>query len=309
MASPASPQQRAGTSDQEIETVPACGIIMPISATANHTEQHWADVQKLLHRTLNSAGYKAENVWVDDLRDRVSERIIGNIFRHEIVVADITDLNPNVMLELGLRLSSRKPTVVISSSQNNIPFDIRDFHILMYPPDLNILEMEVFFRRLIEIVQKQTDAVKRGDYNPFLTGVVIDVLEPTTKSGPIEDIVLSRLDDLGVRFSRLERRVDAGNPGTIPSIGSDTVLAVVRGLSETDLRELELAIDSSPDLVCYPRSKPDGTAEIRIEAVSSVSGGNLVERVQSILVNRGVEEFTVSVGVPRNVRPLRRVRE
>src|SRR4051794_3026748 len=91
---------------------PICGVIMPISATANLSEQHWQNLQTLLHRAIAAAGFSPRNVWESTSTDRISERIIGNIFQVPIAVADISDLNPNVMLELGLRLASKKPTIV-----------------------------------------------------------------------------------------------------------------------------------------------------------------------------------------------------
>lgn len=188
-----------------IAEIVECGLIMPISQTSKHSEQHWADVQTLLHRAITQAGMQPVNVWAGDLKDRVSERIVGNIFRHEVVVADISDLNPNVMLELGLRLASRKPTIVVVEIGGVIPFDIRDFHALQYPGDLNIIGMEKFFSTFSAALKAKFDGYKSNSYKPFLGDVVVDVLEPTTRNVSIENVVIDRLDEISRRISRLEQ--------------------------------------------------------------------------------------------------------
>ncbi|WP_333612045.1 hypothetical protein [Brevundimonas bullata] len=105
----------------ESDKQPACGIIMPISATDNFSEKHWSNVQSLLHRAIRQADFIPVNVWAGEVIDRISERIIGNIFSHDIVVVDTSDLNPNVMLELGLRLASKKTYGSISRKGRYYP--------------------------------------------------------------------------------------------------------------------------------------------------------------------------------------------
>ncbi|MBE2990871.1 hypothetical protein IFR23_02465 [Sphingomonas sp. CFBP 13603] len=179
-----------------------CGIIIPISATANHSEAHWSSVRVLLSRAIEKAGFVAAPVWENSSADRVSERIIGNIFHFPLVVADISDSNPNVMLELGLRLASKKPTVVIVNVGGTIPFDIRDFHALQYPPSLSILEMESFIEELSATLIAKDEASRKEGYIPFLGQVVVDVVQPGEREVPIQQYVLDRLDEISAKINR-----------------------------------------------------------------------------------------------------------
>jgi hypothetical protein len=189
---------------EEATPKPTCGIIMPISATASRSESQWANVQTLLHRVIGTAGFDAKNVWEGAATDRISERIISSIFRCDIVVADITDLNPNVMLELGLRLASKKPTIVVVSKGSAIPFDIRDFQAVDYPADMNMLGMEDFFNRLSTQLNEKYDAAQRESYQPFLSNVVIDVLAPKERPGTLDQVILNKLDDLSYRIQIID---------------------------------------------------------------------------------------------------------
>jgi hypothetical protein len=183
-----------------------CGVIMPISATANQAEAHWADVQTLLHRAIKDAGFIPVNVWENSAADRVSERIIANIFEQTLIVADISDLNPNVMLELGLRLASKKPTIVIVNSGGVIPFDIRDFHVISYPTDLNMLGMEKFFRTLSTVLKEKAAAYGSDEYQPFLGKVVVDVISPGHREVSFDVAIFGKLDEIGTRLSKIESR-------------------------------------------------------------------------------------------------------
>ncbi|WP_312686594.1 hypothetical protein [Brevundimonas nasdae] len=197
-------EPKTAAAELEDPALTICGVIMPISTTVNFSEAHWERIQTLLHRGIRLAGFQPTNVWVNDQRDRVSERIIGNIFTHEIVVADISDLNPNVMFELGLRLASKRPTVVVMNKGGQIPFDIRDFHVLQYPSDMNILDMEAFYLDLSETLINKHNSFKSKDYRPFLDGVIVEVTSPSTREVTGVEAVLTRLDQVSARLSGIE---------------------------------------------------------------------------------------------------------
>lgn len=213
------------TEDADTEVI-ACGIIMPISATSSFSDKHWSNVQVLLHRAVKLAGMNPVNVWTGEPTDRISERIVGNIFSHEIVIADISDLNPNVMLELGLRLASKKPTIVVVNNSGSIPFDIRDFHVIHYPSDLNIIDMEEFLTNLSLSLKTKIESSRSGTYSPFLGHVVVDVLSPETRQVSLSDLVVDRLDEISKRIGRLEH---SGRSPQSPSPTSRTI-------SEADYR-------------------------------------------------------------------------
>ncbi len=187
---------------------------MPISATVTYSEKRWTHVQQLLHRAIKDAGLAPQNVWENTKADRVSERIIGNIFDVDVAIADVTDQNPNVMLELGLRLASRKPTIVTISAGSTIPFDIRDHYVKHYPPDLNIIETEVFLSELTQLLIEVGSASAAGDYRPFIKDVVVDVLSPDVKTTSLEKLILDRLDRIEEQVSKEDTKFRASSSPT-----------------------------------------------------------------------------------------------
>lgn len=48
-----------------------CGIIMPISSTADCTESHWKSVLKAIEKAIAKAGFEPKVVWEDSDRDLI----------------------------------------------------------------------------------------------------------------------------------------------------------------------------------------------------------------------------------------------
>jgi len=207
-----------------------CGIIMPISGTANQPETHWTAVRTLIARAIEKAGFEAIPVWENSATDRVSERIIGNIFQFPLAVVDISDSNPNVMLELGLRLASKRPTVVVINQGGSIPFDIRDFHALHYPSSLSILEMEAFIDELASTLITKNDAASKTDYIPFLGNVVVDVIAPSQREIPLGEFLLERLDEISAKLSHSPKHSSGTAVTTVTSgKGQTTTISNTQG--------------------------------------------------------------------------------
>lgn len=163
----------------------------------------------------------------------------GTSFDVPIAVADISDLNPNVMLELGLRLASKKPTVVVANAGGDIPFDIRDFHATFYPADMSMLEMEEFFRKLRKALNDKHAASSTPGYKPFLGHVIVDVASPETRELGVNDLLLSRLDEMSARMSAIEGAVSRPRPSPSRPVQRPTRGTVVVEIPEERLADFE----------------------------------------------------------------------
>lgn len=274
---------------------PTCGIIMPISATVSHPEKHWAEVQVLLHRVINDAGFEPVNVWTGEVKDRISERSVGNLFMQDIVLADISDLNPNVMLELGLRLASKKPTLVIVNAGGEIPFDIRDFHAIHYPSNLNILGMEIFFQEVKESIQSKHAAFINKTYVPFLGTIVVDVLAPESRPVQADQLILSRLDALAIRLDRFAQPERPSEQQRTSS--SHKVYVHYRNLSAEKSKSFEREIDAADGLLALPISATGGKGKaFMIDRDEGVGVGYSVDTIRGIAERLDIpsSDFTIA---------------
>ncbi|QPW49743.1 hypothetical protein G9298_18965 [Bacillus thuringiensis] len=66
------------------------------------------------------------------IKGDVLSHIIKSIAEARIVLANIDGRNPNVFYELGIAHALDKPTILISQSDNELPFDLQSKNVLFY---------------------------------------------------------------------------------------------------------------------------------------------------------------------------------
>jgi hypothetical protein len=180
-----------------------CGIVMPIAAFGDYSSDHWLAVRDILSRAATMAGMRPEAVWEGGATDVIHGRIVYNLFSHDIVIADVSGLNPNVMFELGMRMTYGKPTVLVADETTNLPFDTRAIEHLIYLRSLPFHSMEGFMNKLSERLGVVSAASDRGDYKSFVESFgKIKVVEPETESVSVDQALLERLDRIEVALQR-----------------------------------------------------------------------------------------------------------
>lgn len=113
-----------------------CFVIMPFSATKRHTEDYWNRHFEFFLKPLIETGNELEACRSTPLRQEIVRQIVNDLVFSHIVVADLTDNNPNVYWELGVRQSFRHGTITIAEegARDKIPFDIASKSVLFYSP-------------------------------------------------------------------------------------------------------------------------------------------------------------------------------
>ena len=86
-----------------------CFVIMPFSKSSDsHTEEYWTNhFTNFLKPLIEEIPY-LEASRVKSLRGHILKQIITDLVVSPIVVAELTDHNPNVFWELGVRQSFKK---------------------------------------------------------------------------------------------------------------------------------------------------------------------------------------------------------
>lgn len=113
--------------------LPNCFVIMPFSSTTSeHSEVYWTNLYKnFLKPAIEQTGlytvHRSKARTGDILR-----QIIRDLVFSPLVVADLTDGNPNVYWELGIRQSFRHGTITIAQEGTELPFDLSRKGTLFY---------------------------------------------------------------------------------------------------------------------------------------------------------------------------------
>lgn len=75
---------------------------------------------------LNELGYEVTRADKIGSPGSISYDIVNHIVSSDLVISDVSDVNPNVFYELAIRNAVNKPVIVIRSPNQRLPFDIVD---------------------------------------------------------------------------------------------------------------------------------------------------------------------------------------
>ena len=139
--------------------VKKCGIIMPISIQQfgqyKYPMEYWSSLLAFLKDTIKKAGYEAVPMWEDETISSITPRIVKNIMEVPLAICVISAFNPNVMMELGMRLCCNKPVLVIMDENiSSIPFDIKDVEAYQIPSHPIYSQYEPISKKIQEYLHK-----------------------------------------------------------------------------------------------------------------------------------------------------------
>jgi len=175
-----------------------CFVIMPFSKTSEkHTKEYWTKHYETFIKPLIESEHPLVAERSAPLRGDILRQIITDLVTAPIVVADLTDANPNVYWELGVRQSFKHGTITTAENGTALPFDLGGKGTLFYFPDDHI-KMQEFINQFHEAIN---DCLK----NPDLPDS--HVLETISGRGTLHQILMrdESLRKLDALLSEIER--------------------------------------------------------------------------------------------------------
>ena len=173
-----------------------CGLVMPISDFEGYPAGHWKDVRTIIEDALS------KDFTVSLVSERadvgvIHARIVENLFENPIIVVDVSGRNSNVMTELGIRLATDQPTVLIKDDKTPFSFDTQLIEHIPYRSDLHHGSIEEFKIELSAKVKATLEEKKKHgeSYSPFLKHF------PKYRPKKLETVEESQQD-------RVERKLD-----------------------------------------------------------------------------------------------------
>ncbi|MBH0345657.1 hypothetical protein BK731_00605 [Bacillus thuringiensis serovar muju] len=121
-----------------------------------------------------------------------NKQVITSILQADLVIANLTTLNPNVMYELAIRHAVRKPVIQICQEGTRLPFDITEERTIFYTNDMaGVLELSRNFREMV--VQAIED--DEPD-NPIYRVIEANTIMKNVKEDDPSRFLLNRMDSL-----------------------------------------------------------------------------------------------------------------
>lgn len=143
--------------------------------------------------------------------DSINDRVIKNVYNADLVIANLTTLNPNVMFELAMRYSYGKPAIVIAEKNTKLPFDMIEENTLFYVNDpTGAAELKNNIKKFVEKIDFNTN-----DYGPIIATLKTAATFENAENG-IQDpeskqlfsLLLEKIDDIEEEIKRQDNKKD-----------------------------------------------------------------------------------------------------
>lgn len=118
-----------------------CFIVTAIGESGTPTRERADNVYRyLIAPVCEDLGYKPVRVDHVNAVDNINETVINYLKTAPMVVADMTDHNPNAFYELGFRQALELPLVPIIKVGERLPFDVITTRTVFYDTDVAKIE-------------------------------------------------------------------------------------------------------------------------------------------------------------------------
>ncbi len=194
-----------------------CFIAMPVRTTPKHAEvyddpEHWKHVMEWLFvPAVEAAGFEP---WLPVAKGShlIHAQIVQQLEQADMVLCDMSENNPNVFFELGVRTSVNKPIALVRCDPNTpIPFDVSGINTYTYNPALRPWNNGEQVTALAEHI-READETCAGT-NPLWSqfGLTLKATEPTSvesKEQALLEVVSRQVTELKGEFTQFRQRAD-----------------------------------------------------------------------------------------------------
>ena len=188
-----------------------CFVICPIGEVDSDTRRH-SDLtfNYIIKPVVEEFGYSPNRADMVKESGMITTQIIDKIIKSPLVIADLTDSNPNVFYELAIRHVVKKPYIQMIKSNQQIPFDISGMRTILFDTDLRQAD------NAKKELRKHIESIKNNKFKPvnpvthaMSYSAVQKMLDDNTnnESGDISKVVLKSVSDMSSMMADIKSDV------------------------------------------------------------------------------------------------------
>lgn len=200
-------QQKKPSNEQGLGLDDVCFIISPIGKEGTENYNRFKEVlDYVIKPAIESSSMKLRIIRADSINRTGSfiNDILQYIYSSFIVIVDLTEQNPNVFYELGVRHSLSPRTILIAQNLDDIPSDLREYRTIIY--NTSAKGSHDFTRKIHDFITEIKKEPNRPD-NP-----VLDRLPNLTeqKQGDLEEQISVLKSQISGLLSKPENSLEIG---------------------------------------------------------------------------------------------------
>lgn len=183
-----------------------CFVITPIGGDGSAIRRHIDGIIQAVIKPVLEPEYEVIVSHEISEPGSITKQVIEHIYSDKLVIANLTEKNPNVMYELALRHSLGKPVIMIAEKNTGLPFDIADERTIFYINDaMGVLELQAEIK----------SALKKIDFSKQ-AGPIYDVLCQLNN-----DVIPYKLE-INISINQQQATIERRNPKSIASTNNST---------------------------------------------------------------------------------------
>lgn len=175
----------------EQTTKKKCFVVTPIG-NDNSDIRRSADglIDSVIKPVCEELGMEVFVAHKIDTSGSITGQVLEHVLNDDLVIANLTTLNPNVMYELAVRHAARKPVVSLAENGTNLPFDISDERTLFYKNDMaGVTSLIPLLKKLITVALSDDEPD-----NPVYRAVKSRVMKDMHPENDFQSFILEKLE-------------------------------------------------------------------------------------------------------------------
>ena len=171
-----------------------CFIATPLGAVGSEIRKKAEGVIDSVLRPVLEEDFKYKVIVpheIDQLGS-ITEQIIIHLLHDDLVIANLTGLNPNVMYELAVRHAAKKTVLCIAERDTVLPFDIAAERTVFY--DDNMAGVNALRLELLSKIAKAEDDTSLD--NPIYRAKASFKMQEVTKENTMENYIFQELSSI-----------------------------------------------------------------------------------------------------------------
>ena len=211
-----------------------CFVIAPIGESGSDTRKRSDQVLKhVIKPAVASCGYEAVRADEIDKPGMITSQVIQHIHTAPLVVADLTEYNPNVFYELAIRHALRKPFIHLIEEGERIPFDVANTRtIYVNHRDLDSVDSaKNGIINQIKALEKDASNIE----TPFSVSLDLQALRQSEKpeERSLADLV-AVVSDINTGLGKLGTKIDTSREITVDQIQT-AIMELQRRIYDFDI--------------------------------------------------------------------------